>query len=107
MPVQDQASEDAARFRQLVRLCARNAELVTEFNRCMRTELHVPIVALLDSDEDTQVTDKEASEILLFIAVLRTELWPRLEVARTRLLDWQSWLHSSRLDMWRQSQLNS
>lgn len=86
----DQALEDAAEFRQLVCTCARNAELVAEFNRCMGTALRVPIAGLLNSS--ARVTDKEAFEILLFVSVVRTELWPRLEVARTRLFDWHSWL---------------
>mgnify|MGYP001153056440 CR=1 FL=1 len=104
---EDRTFEDAEGFRELVRTCACNAELIAEFNRCMGTDLDVPIVALLNSSENARVTDQEAFEILLFVSVLRSELWPRLEVARTRLFDWQSWLHASPAEPRRQLQLNS
>jgi len=78
------ATAEAITFRNLVKDCAEEPQLVESFNRAYGASLAAPIVALLDDSWPSQVTPEEELLLGCFIVFVHEQLWTRLRRAQSR-----------------------
>ena len=79
------ASAEAITFRNLVKDCAEEPQLIESFNRAYGTNLEAPITALLDDSWPTRVSPEEELLIGCFIVFVHEQLWVRLQRAQARM----------------------
>jgi len=82
------ASAEAITFRNLVKDCAEEPQLVESFNRAYGAQLAAPITALVDDRWPAQVTPEEELLIGCFIVFVHEQLWVRLRRAQARTQTW-------------------
>lgn len=80
----NRASAEAITFRNLVKDCAEEPQLVESFNRAYGASLAAPIAALLDDSWPSQVTPEEELLLSCFIVFVHEQLWTRLRRAQSR-----------------------
>ena len=78
------ASAGAITFRNLVKDCAEEPQLVESFNRAYGSSLAAPIAALLDDSWPSQVTPEEELLLGCFIVFVHEQLWIRLRRVQAR-----------------------
>ena len=69
-------------FRDLVRDCAGEPQLVESFNRAYGADLQVPIAAIIDDRWPSRVAKDEEFLIGCFIVFVHENIWLRLQRAR-------------------------
>ena len=78
------ASTEALTFRNLVKDCAGEPQLVESFNRAYGADLKAPIAALRDDRWPPSVSPDEELLIGCFIVFVHEQLWVRLQRAQAR-----------------------
>jgi hypothetical protein len=72
-------------FRNLVRDCAQEPQLIASFNRAYGAKLEAPIEALLDDRWPLQVSAEEEMQIGCFILFVHENIWRRFRRAQVRI----------------------
>jgi len=78
------ASIEGITFRDLVKDCAEEPQLVETFNRVYGAHLQAPIAALLDERWPAQMSEEEELLIGCFIGFVHEQIWVRLQRAHAR-----------------------
>jgi hypothetical protein len=72
-------------FRNLVKDCAQEPQLVASFNRAYGAKLEAPIEALLDDRWPLEVSKEEEMQIGCFILFVHQNVWRRFKRAQVRI----------------------
>ncbi|HEY4367764.1 MAG TPA: hypothetical protein VGN07_11075 [Steroidobacteraceae bacterium] len=83
-PQRSRASAEAITFRNLVKDCAEEPQLVESFNRAYGASLAAPITALLDDRWPLEVSPEEELLLGCFIVFIHEQLWVRLRRVQAR-----------------------
>lgn len=72
-------------FRQLVKACASDAEIVAYFNQTHGTNLTCPITALIEPIFPLEMSENEMTQIAWFVAWVQHNQWQRLRAAASNI----------------------
>lgn len=72
-------------FKGFVKECAREAWVVSAFNRAYDLQLEAPIPSLVEDRWPHDVSEDEAMQVGCFIVFVHVQIWERLQRAQARM----------------------
>jgi hypothetical protein len=81
MPLPKKITLKDINFRELVKACANDSEIVEEFNQTHECNLKCPIAALVEPGFPLNMDSEEMTQVAWFVAWIRHNHWERRQAA--------------------------